>query len=430
MKVKLNILEICQIIVLLILFGIKLIPQLQYVYTGMSWSIAYQGLFLGWLLLTILKSGLWFKCLKSYLINWVFWIVLLVLEFVFFPNTQFGFLSLNLTFWEPMFVYYYYSKINKKSNITRIISIACILFLLFGLFQSIQSVNINELAAREASSGHSSEDAVLTGNYSFTATLSILLPVAFLVLQSKIKIIYKALSVLFIATTAFFVFRCNLMISILCMLVTIPLYLLFSDRKRIDKKRVIIFTIVVIAFLMSYTVLKPFLIWIIELMGNLIGSEEISKKVLQLTALVNGTMVGNIASRFELDLIALRTFLHNPIIGIGPQNNANLYFLTKLGFHATLFDDMARYGIIGMSVMISVYYIFIKDLLVKVDGTLSCKAIKASYFTYLIISMLNPTISANIAIALFFIVPSLSVELSDNKYISRGINNEKTHIFN
>lgn len=415
MKKKYSFLEIIQIITLLILFGLKLIPRLQYTFAGTFWSLAYQGLFAMWLFSTILQSGSWFRVLFSYYKNWMLWIVFLLMGFLLFPNTQLGFLSLNLTFWEPMLIYFYYSEIREDYRITRLVSTIAVFFLIFGLLQSIQSVNVNELAAREASSGHTSEDAVLTGNYSFTATLSILLPVAYTFLFSQRKKYEKVIAASFVVLTFVFIMRCNLMVSILCMFVTVPLYLVFGGTKHPNSKRLLIGIFIVISIFPLMGLFKNLLIQAVTLLGDVIGSDEITKKVFQLTALLNGTMVGNVASRFDLDLIALRTFLRNPIIGIGPQNNANIYFKTYLGFHATLFDDIARYGVIGMSIMIGVYKRFFTVALSEVSEGLCVKCIKTSLITFILISMLNPTISANVGIALFFIVPSLMNEIGGRK---------------
>ena len=414
MKIKYSALESLQIIVLLILFGLKLIPQFQYSFAGTFWSLAYQGMFVFWLLLTMFESGVWFRYLRSYYKNWTLWIVFLLLGFLLFPNTQLGFLSLNLTFWEPMLMFYYYTEIKEDNRITTFVSIASVAFLIFGLVQSIQSVNVNELAAREATSGHSSEDGALTGNYSFTATLSILIPVGIAALKSKINTIWKIISMVGIALSIYFVLHCNLMISIICMLLAFPIFLLFSANTEgtINRKSfvmAILFVLVIVAF--PYW--KGVLISLFSLISEIAGTSEIEKKVMQLTALLNGSLVGNVNSRFELCVIAIRTFLKNPIIGIGPQNNADIYFLTQLGLHATFFDDLARYGIVGMSIMISTYYSWYKSLRCSfVDGS-GLTPIKSGIILYIIISMLNPTISANVGIVLFFILPALSKAISE-----------------
>lgn len=400
-------------ILVFILFGIKLIPQFQYTFAGIFWSLAYQGIFVIWFVLSVFRSGFWFRYLKKYLKNWVLWIGYLAIIFLSFSNTQLGFFSLNLTFWEPIIIYYYYMEILKDGEKeANIITFFCMVSLLVGLLQSIQSVNVNELAAREASSGHSSDDAMLTGNYSFTATLTILLPTLYIALISKIPIFWKSLVAVFIGATFYFIIYCNLMISILCLFLTIPIIFIFDNNIKVNTKKVLKIYLIVVFFLISGIIGRKILILLLEEFAELVNSIEINNKVVQLVSLLNGSVVGNIKSRFGLVAIAWNTFLNNPFLGIGPQNNAQIYFKTFLGMHATLFDDIARYGIVGMGIMVNVYRKFFKNC-AKVYGSTNCiRALKTSVAIYIIISMLNPTISANIGIILFFVIPTLLNKLS------------------
>lgn len=395
-------------ILVFILFGMKLIPQFQYTFAGVFWSLAYQGIFVIWLILSIFRSGIWFRYLKKYLKNWVLWIVYLMMMFLLFSNTQIGFFSLNLTFWEPMIIYYYYMEVLKDGEKeATFIAIFCVVSLLLGLLQSIQSVSVNELAAREASSGHLSDDAILTGNYSFTATLTILLPTLYIALLSKITIFWKILVAIFIATTFYFIIHCNLMISILCLFMTIPIIAISSNNMKLSAKKILKIYLIVISFIIIGIICKKILILILEQFAELLNYDEVNKKVSQLISLLNGSAVGNVESRFGLIAVAWNTFLNNPLLGIGPQNNAQLYFKIYLGMHATLFDDIARYGIVGMGIMISVYRKFFKTCAKMYVSTSCMKALKTSVVIYIIISMLNPTISANVGIVLFFVVPTL-----------------------
>lgn len=409
MRYKNSLLGIMQLLIVFVLFGMKLVPQFQYSFAGTFWSLAYQGIFCIWLMISVLRSGFWFRYLSKYLKNWLLWIVYLALTFLMFSNTQIGFFSLNLTFWEPMVVYFYYTEVLKGGEKeATVIAIVCMACLLFGLFQSIQSVNVNELAAREASSGHSSDDAVLTGNYSFTATLTILLPATYLLLRAEVRKIWKIFAVIFIGASFYFVIHCNLMISILCMFLSIPLIFVFGKNIHFDVKRLLLGLIITVIFAFTAAFWKSKVIEVLELFASVVGTKEIINKVSQLIYLLNGTLIGNVHSRFELCAIALNTFISHPIFGIGPQNNANIYFLTQLGLHATLFDDLARYGIVGISVMGGLYMRWYKCCVVSVEGQDGVIALKCGIVLYFIISMLNPTLSANIGIALFFVLPMLS----------------------
>ena len=145
----------------------------------------------------------------------------------------------------------------------------------------------------------------------------------------------------------------------------------------------------------------------IDVLANFIGSDTIFQRTeLISTWLRGGSMSGNLESRVDLCLIALNTFVKNPLFGIGPQNNASIYFPNQLGLHATFFDEWARFGIIGMIFLIRTFVRLYKYVCNIVDEGPALRAIKTGFYVFLVISMLNPVASANVAISLFFISPS------------------------
>lgn len=414
-KKKFRTLEVLQIFVVCVLFALKLIPQLQYTYAGSTWSLLYQVIFILWLLLTVARSGVWFQKLRGYFVYVFLWLVVLAIEFLIFPNTQIGFLGLNLTFWEPLIMYYYYSEICDNPRIAQTIAIIAVAMLFFGIVQSIQTVNVNSLAAREASSGNRSDDAILTGNYSFTATLTILIPLCFGIIVTKQKAVIRVIAGLFIGLSAYFIFHCNLMISIVSLLFSFVILFIFSEEKGISGKRVFIFIIALLLFFMTSFYWRELAINLLTALKAAINTNLINERIDNLIFLLRGTIVGNVSSRINLDFLALNTFITHPIFGIGPQNNADIYFLKQLGLHATFFDDLARYGIIGFGIMAAAYLNFFKDQMNKLNRTMGAKTYKAGFAMYILISMLNPTLSANVGIALFFIYPTLNNMLFMNE---------------
>ena len=414
-KKRIGTVDIIQILLVCFLFSLRLIPQLQYTFTGTTWSLVYQLIFITWVLTTILRSGLWFQKLQGYFLYLFFWLALLTVEFVVFPNTQIGFFGLNLSFWEPLIIYYYYTEVSDDPRLARIIALIAVAMLFYAVIQSIQSVNVNVLAAREASSGRRSEDAILTGNYSFTAAVTILIPLCIGIVLSKQKILVRVIAGLFVGLCAYFIFHCNLMISILCMMFSFVILFLFSKERKISAGRVLVFILGVLVFLLTAFYWREVAINLLTYMRDTIGTRQINERVNNLIYLLRGSMVGNVSSRISLDLLALETFINNPIIGIGPQNNVEIYYLKQLGLHATFFDDLARYGIIGFGVMTAAYLTFFNEQLKRFDRTMGAKTCKAGFATFIFISLLNPTLSANVGIVLFFIFPVINEMLFGGK---------------
>jgi len=395
------------IILIAIMIAWKILPFFSYRLTGTTWSIAYHIVFLMWLLLTFTTNGVWFKVVDRYMFSFILWILYLSVSFLIFPNTQIGFLSLSLSFWEPVMIYYYYTKIYANERVKYLIAAVGILIILFGIFVSARSVQTNALAAREASSGHNSEDALLTGNYAFTAMITILIPAMLSIVIKIDKVFIRIISILFIAGTVFFIMKCSLTISIICLMVTFILFPIISTRPGITVKHILIVTLVILGVFLLFSNIVNLLINVLNGIDLYIDSYVVSERIATLkTLLMTGTMTGDLNGRINLSLVALKTFLSNPIIGIGPQNNANIYFRTYLGFHATLFDDIARYGIVGMMLYFNVYRHMWKLSTSMLSG-ISFKAYKCGFYIFVIISMLNPTTSAEIGFALFLVMPAL-----------------------
>ena len=408
-----SIIDGIEIMVVGLMFVIKVIPQLQYTFTGLAWSFIYHVVFALWTVITLFRNPKWIIKTKE-LQTTLFWIFYLFVMFIIFRNTQWGYFSLLLSFWEPLIIFYYYTQIDDAKKKRETIAWIVIIALVYSLLRSIQSVNGNELAAREASSGHSSEDAVLTGNYSFTATITIMVGIMLCYLQThnirrnKLK---SAMALIVVIGSYIFIFRCNLMISILCIIIEAFLYLALSGKKKIKPLQGIIVFFTAIFLLFFLTTIGGILANFVDWIGTMIDSDTITDRTRLMSAwLRGGSMDGNLESRIDLCLVAINTFLKNPIFGIGPQNNASLYFLTHLGLHATFFDEWARFGIIGMTFLIITFVRFYMYTNKNIDEGIPLKAFKSGFWIFIVISMLNPVASANVGIALFYLVPVIAIE--------------------
>lgn len=417
---KLNSNDWIEIFLIGLMFVIKVTPQLQYSFTGLRWSLAYHVVFALWVLITMCRCSNWLLGTRE-LQRTFFWLIYLFVTFVFFENTQWGYFSLLLSFWEPAIIFYYYTQFDDNAKKREIIAWIAVIALAYGLINSIQSVNANELAAREASSGHTSEDAVLTGNYSFTATLTILWGAMICFIQKfkfQTKKIRCAIASWMAVGSIIFIFRCNLMISILCIILSVVLYFTINSKREFNIQRLLIIALVVVGVALLWNSAGSVLADVVDALGSLIGSDTITSRTALISAwLRGGDMEGNLESRFELCRIALNAFINNPIFGIGPQNNAGIYFKTYLGLHATFFDEWARFGVVGMAFEISTFAVFYRYVCQIIDEGRTLRAFKAGFWIFIIISMLNPVASANVGIALLYIVPTFALMKNDREII-------------
>lgn len=403
------------ILITYVLFAIKIVPKLQYTLTGTKWSLIYQAIFAIWLIFTVFKSGNWLKKVPISLFAIIVWLIYLTFQFFIYPDTQLGYLSLNLTFWEPLIIYIYIDTYFTNPKVKLIIADLVTLTLIVSIIYSIKSVNANEMAARIASSGHSVDDYIMTGNYSFTAMLTIIVGVAVGILKSKDKFFRKIIAGIFLGGTIAFIFKCNLMISILCLLISLSILPLLDNNKRVNMKKVYILIFMIPIILLSFVWIQDLIINLLLILSHIINTNEITNKInMIIIFLTENSQTGNLESRIELIKIAINTFFSNFLIGIGPQNNAEIYFKTKLGMHATFFDEFARYGIIGMTFMFNAFTMNYKSLVKKFAGSFALRTLRGGYITFVIISMFNPVLSANVGISLFYLLPVYSERLMKN----------------
>lgn len=422
-KKPISFFDVIGVMTVLVMFVMKAVPLLGYTFAGTGWSLFYQVMFVIWLCATLFASPNWIFNMKSgfnYVILWLFYLLCL---FLLFPNTQLGYYSLNLTFWEPLLIFYYYYTVRREPRLYNTILYVVLGAILISLLLSIYSVNANELAAREASSGHSTEDAMLTGNYTFTAAITVILPVmaAVIIINRFIKHRFICIiAAVMLVGTVVFIFRCNLMISILCMMIAFVFLVTANPKRTNTASRTLITIFVAAAIIIGFGLLAGLLARFFDWLGGAIGSYEIATKTTYIANFLRfGTMEGNLESRLDLCKIAINTFLKHPIFGIGPQNNADIYFMTQLGMHAQFFDEWARYGIVGITLLalpLKKYYSFCVQ---NISEGWMLKAFKAGFISYFVISMLNPAVSANIGITMFFVMPIICLdkagdELSEN----------------
>lgn len=414
---KIRVRDYVHFILVIVMIAWKVMPMFSYTLTGITWSVAYHLVFGIWVIVAVTSNKVWDETIENYMGSFLLWIWYLIFIFIVYPNTQAGFLSLCLSFWEPAVIYYYYSKIYDRQSLKKYIIIVAALIICIALFQSIRSVQVNALAAREASSGHTSEDSILTGNYAFTAMITLLTPMAIAVCIKSKNLLVKFIALVFILGSVFFVFKCSLTISMLCMVLTLCLFLMFVLVREMNGKSIALITTLCILLSIFFLNIQDILISILDVTESFIGSTIVSERIATMRVFIlTGNMVGDLQGRLDLSFLALKTFIQHPVLGIGPQNNADIYFRTQLGMHATLFDDFARYGVVGMFFYLRAFNEFRKYSLSKISG-ISVQAFKCGYIIYFVISMLNPTISAEIGFALFFIMPTIGEWLSEKEEI-------------
>lgn len=105
--------------------------------------------------------------------------------------------------------------------------------------------------------------------------------------------------------------------------------------------------------------------------------------------------------RIEKIRYTIESFISNPLFGL---NYAD-YNATTIGGHAQWFDDLARFGIVGMIFMSFFYVNIYRSTIKKIEDEVSKNATQLGWLLFIILGFLNPNTMATVTMILFIVVP-------------------------
>ena len=165
-----------------------------------------------------------------------------------------------------------------------------------------------------------------------------------------------------IVISAVFIFGFCLKASTLLSAVLSTILLIFSRRAR-NLRRLLIRLI--IPTLIIYVIINIFLDSIVEFLSSVLRSERLLQRVIFVFDQDNeeaASGAGTVAARGELWMLSFNTWTDNIVnffFGIG-DHRVDWETVTPedvgIGQHSTFFDSLARYGLFGMMVIVSILY--------------------------------------------------------------------------
>lgn len=335
----------------------------------------------------------------------------------------------NVVYWlgnvlAYMFVSYFplilYRKINIKYNIESKIKILKIILVIWTgmvLYSCVYFLT-HPGVARDAIVYQSQFDNLFIGGGYFLAFGSAVLAV-FVAGLLKQGIIYKknhkALSFCFICLSFFHVLLTNSTLTLIWIVVGLLAVLFLTpktSRKNHNKKKTILFLCIVIVIILFLIFRNQIGTFFIDL-GNYNSSSLYEKRVYELGTVIRGsTFTRHTSDRLSRPLMSFELFAKSPIIGIGYKNGYIFSQMQQygLGNHSEIVDSLAKYGIIGSSLLLGVFYNFIKFIQSKLYPK------ESSYWWIIMLAMMsfNPFISMPSLIAVFLIIPLVTDSLMKN----------------
>lgn len=228
--------------------------------------------------------------------------------------------------------------------------------------------------------------------------------ISLLIYKNFVKKIYRIALICSIIINSLFVFYAR---STLCVLVLFWGIIFFIGKERIKNQLLFVFII-----LLSLIAIIVLLSIIREYIANSDMAYEYKNRFLNIIDLISGNddinSLGFINGRSEDYLLSIKTFLKNPLFGVGMIYSSDIIFV---GMHSEIFDFMARYGLIGGILFVSLlkYYFHLQN-----------NTKQSEYKTIIVIivlySLFNPCISKETGIIFFIILPCLTDFYKQERY--------------
>lgn len=243
--------------------------------------------------------------------------------------------------------------------------------------------------------------------------ITLLFPI-FIYLYSKFK---NKIYILIITGIIYFVYLAGASITLLTLILILIFLIYFKLRSTLERVIMVfsILTLVVVLFAIRDQIGDMFLKW-----ANQITNALYSTRLIELSEVLKGKETqGSFATRLEDMKTSMISFIINPIFGKGLIYHNDIS-KTGIGMHSHIFDELARFGLSGL-VLIIIYIretyrnIFNNKNNMKVLNTVKIIILSLSFF-----ALFNMIINPVYGILIFFMVPIFSelYNLNDDEHLS------------
>lgn len=301
-----------------------------------------------------------------------------------------------------------------KKNAQFVFKIGIALWTLF-CFVSIYYYCSNPELAREAIVNQKEYDNLFIGGGYYLAYGSCILAIfVFGLLRKKTfkQIKSKLLAIFFILILVTHVILTKSTLTMIWLFFGLCFELVFGGPTNKRRKKIIffIFVILLILFLITKKNIGIFL----TNCFNYSSESLYNRRLYELgTVLKGNSYTRHTLERLSKPLMSWEQFKTSPIFGVGYKYGYNFSELkiSGLGTHSEIVDTLAKYGIIGFSFWVCLFVYYIKTI----NTLLKEKFVNGWWITLIPMMFFNPFISLPSMIALFVIIPLISINVTDVK---------------
>lgn len=371
-----------------------------------SFAIISGLLFLSWLAFIFVFTN--HKCNKIFNKKYLLLFVVLIYHFLtglmVTPLLKQTIYTAELfLFFSPLIIYDYFKQIKSK-KIFSLLTYSIIITLSIYSFRTIFYLIDHPLAARSMISTEMDDDVTIGGGFALAYSLAIIVPCLFYILTRQKKLFSKFNKTIIIACIILFsitVFASLFFIAILLMIFGCLFSLLIRENKKVFS----VFSKVLIISALFYLLIGP-------IIGNfLIDSVYFSNPVIQQRSYEIGyTLSGrgsseteDLSARFNVYEESLKTFLRNPILGVGIKagNNYNDLYAAGIGGHSDFLDYLGKFGLMGC---IPLFYFLFQCYKENANSNL----VNLAWLIFIISAILNPIMSFTEFLVLTLLIPLIN----------------------
>lgn len=267
------------------------------------------------------------------------------------------------------------------------LQLALILILITSI-TSILGLYIYPDASREQTSYDLKDDAMFyeslnIGGYVYMYSMCVMIPILFWQIPHS-KRIFRGINIVTLIMVVWCVYMSAFATALLLVIVAVLLSVVNIKPKL--KPLIYVFTIFLVVI--SGTGLLASFMYDLS---QMVQSDYVSDRLLQLSLVFSGTDVANIstetsAERLELFQTAWNSFLSSPIFG------HNLVYFDKeaLSGHSLVLDTLAGSGLLGIGVLYLIFSNLFK-ILVRNQGSTTSPYVKLTWFMFFVMSTFNPS---------------------------------------
>lgn len=365
-------------------------------------------------IISIKRNDNKYKCSKSIVLLyiWIMWI--LFLKSIGYSTAATGNYIKEVFYWLPLVMYCFYIKNNQQNQLKKM-SLLIIVAIIINAIDNIRLDKIYpgiiEVITSEVFSQYWHLNFALT-TFMFMSAIVILILIDYLISNklNKVTIISIVIMIIILSNLIFISGRTT---TFLILIVSIPIIITMKILNRVEyRSRCMVFIFIATVIIMLTIIISNNIVFLTGYINN----SRIEGRILALFGKEGGLTESLI--RFDLFKMSLQTWMSNIktfFIGIGYHQHSNP-FVVGVGQHSGFADLLGYYGIIGFTIIISIYYIFYKNILNNITNKRLKSITIILIFICMIYNVLNNIVSLEMGLIMFILLPTYNILFSKTRY--------------